>query len=282
MKVGFIGAGKVGFSLGKYFSVNDIKLSGYYSQNYNSAKHAAEFTNSKAYDKLENIVIESDMLFITTPDDEIKKIWQSIKNIQIKDKLIIHTSGSLSSNIFSDIKGKGAFGYSVHPMFPFSDKYNTYKQLNNAYFSIEGDEKYLETLKIFIEKLGNHVLIIAADKKSLYHLANVMVSNMVLSVISIGESYLAKCGVDKSIAVQALYPLIHANVVNIKNNGTTNSLTGPIERGDLGTLKHHIEVMPEEHWELYEGLSRQLLYLALEKNKEKDYEKIINFLGGSK
>lgn len=282
MKVGFIGAGKVGFSLGKYFSVNDIKLSGYYSQNYNSAKRAAEFTNSKAYDKLENIVIESDMLFITTPDDEIKKIWQSIKNIQIKDKLVIHTSGSLSSNIFSDIKGKGAFGYSVHPMFPFSDKYNTYKQLNNAYFSIEGDEKYLETLKIFIEKLGNHVLIIAADKKSLYHLANVMVSNMVLSAISIGESYLAKCGVDKSIAVQALYPLIYENVVNIKNNGTTNSLTGPIERGDLGTIKHHIEAMQEEHWELYKGLSLQLLYLALEKNKEKDYEKIINFLGGSK
>lgn len=280
MKVGFIGAGKVGFSLGKYFSVNDIKLSGYYSQNYNSAKHAAEFTNSKAYDKLENIVIESDMLFITTPDDEIKKIWQSIKKFQIKDKLVIHTSGSLSSNIFSDIKGKGAFGYSVHPMFPFSDKYNTYKQLNNAYFSIEGDEKYLETLKTFIEKLGNHVLIIDSDKKALYHLANVMVSNLVLSVISIGESYLVKCGVDKSIAVQALYPLIYANVVNIKNKGTTNSLTGPIERGDLGTIKHHIEAMPEEHCELYKGLSHQLLYLALEKNKEKDYEKIINFLGG--
>jgi len=282
LKIGFIGAGKVGFSLGKYFSINDIKLSGYYSQNYNSAKHAAEFTSSKAYDKLEDIVIESDALFITVPDDEIKKIWQSIKNIKIKDKLIIHTSGSLSSNIFSDIKIKGAFGYSVHPMFPFSDKYNTYKQLNNAYFSIEGDERYLKDLKIFIEKLGNTVFFIDEDKKALYHLANVMVSNMVLSIISIGENYLSKCGVDKNIAINALYPLIYINIVNVKNKGIINSLTGPIERADLETIKKHFDVIPKEHHELYKALSKELLYLAVEKNKEKDYEGIINFLGGSK
>lgn len=282
LKIGFVGAGKVGFSLGKYFSVNNVKLSGYYSKNYNSAERAAEFTNSKAYDILENIVIESDALFITTPDDEIKKIWQSIKNIKIKDKLIIHTSGSLSSNIFSDIKSKGAFGYSVHPMFPFSDKYNTYKQLNSAYFSIEGEKRYLYTLKSFIEKLGNTVFIIDADRKALYHLANVMVSNMVLSIIGIGENYLCECGVDKGMAIKALYPLICANIHNIKDNGILNSLTGPIERGDLETIKKHFEVMPKKHFELYKELSKELLYLAVEKNKEKDYEKIFNFLGGSK
>lgn len=202
--------GKVGFSLEKYFYVNNVKLNRCYSKSYNSAEHAAEFTNSKAYDKLQNIVIESDALFITTPDDEIKKIWQSIKNVKINDKLIIHTSGSLSSNIFSDIKNKGAFGYSIHPMFPFSDKYNTYRQLNSAYFSIEGDKEYLQTLKTFIEKLANTAFIIDADKKSLYHL----------------------------------------------------------------------EVIPKKHCELYKELSRQLLYLALEKNKEKDYGRVINFLGG--
>ncbi|WP_347560941.1 Rossmann-like and DUF2520 domain-containing protein [Clostridium sp. JN-1] len=274
LKIGFIGAGRVGFSLGKYFSTKGINVSGYYSKNYNSAKEASIFTSSTAYKTLKDIVLKSNILFITTPDDQIEKIWDDIKHFDLKDKLIIHTSGSLSSNVFSDIKNKGAFGYSIHPMFPFSDKYNSYKQLNNIYFSIEGDKKYANDLKLFLEDLGNNVFFIDSNKKSSYHLASVMVSNLVLALISIGENYLINCGVDEDIALKSLYPLIFENIKNIGDKGILDSITGPVLRGDVGTIKKHMTVLKKEDFEVYKTLSMQLLNLSVKKNAEKNYDNV--------
>lgn len=278
LKLGFIGAGRVGFSLGKYFSTKGINVTGYYSKTYKSAKEASTFTSSTAYRTLKEVVLKNNIIFITTPDDEIKKIWDDIKYFNLKDKLIIHTSGSLSSNIFSDIKSKGAFGYSIHPMFPFSDKYNSYKQLNNIYFSIEGDKKYAEKLKLFLEGLGNNVFFIDSNKKPSYHLANVIVSNLVLALISIGQNYLINCGVDKDIALKSLYPLIFENIKNIGNKGILDSITGPVIRCDIGTIKKHMDVLKKEDLEIYKLLSTQLLNLSAKKNIEKNYDYVRRIL----
>lgn len=282
MKFGFIGAGKVGFSLGKYFSINSITLSGYYSKNFLSALEASKFTSSKAYETIEELIKESDIIFITTPDDCIKHIWNEISSYNIKEKIICHTSGSLSSDIFTNLTSTGAYGYSIHPMFPFSDKYNTYKNLNNAYFSIDGDEKYQYTIKSIFQKLGNNVILIEKEKKPLYHLANVTVSNLVLALINIGCNYLIECGVDNKDALMSLLPLISNNVNNLKKVGVINSLTGPIERGDIGTIEKHLKAIPKKDIELYITLSMELIRISKEKNKGKDYDTLINYLGGIK
>lgn len=282
LKIGFIGAGKVGFSLGKYFSINNLNVAGYYSKNSSSAKEAAKFTNSKFYEYIDLLIMDSDIIFITTPDDVVFKLWQNIKTLNIKDKILCHTSGSLSSKIFSDINNSGAFAYSIHPMFPFSDKFTTYKHLENCYFSIEGDEKYLLKVKNLIDSLGNPVLIIDQDEKSLYHLANVTVSNLVLSLLNKGSEYLMQCGIDEKDALNSLMPLIEANLLNLKQKGFINALTGPVERNDLGTLEKHIDVIPIEDLGLYRSLSLNLLNLSKQKHPERDYKESEKFLGGIK
>lgn len=278
MNIGFIGAGKVGFSLGKYFSTKNKIVEGYYSRNYQSSIEAAKFTNSKAYRNLEELVMKSNIIFITTPDDYIADIWEEIKNFQIEGKIICHTSGSLSSKIFSGINKLGAFSYSVHPMFPFSDKYETYKKLNNIHFTIEGHDKHLSHMKQFLESLGNKTLSIDSDKKSLYHLGNVTVSNLVIALIDSGSKYLEKCGIDKHTALEAMYPLIKSNIENIGERGITSSLTGPIERGDKKTIEKHMEVIPSENKKLYKSLSLQLLEIAKIKNKNRNYSKLQEYL----
>lgn len=281
LKIGFIGAGKVGFSLGKYFSTNNLNVTGYYSKNSVSSKEAAKFTDSKFYENIDPLIMDSDIIFITTPDDVVLKVWQTIKNFNIRGKILCHTSGSLSSKIFSDINNSGAFAYSIHPMFPFSDKFTTYKHLKNCYFSIEGDEKYLLEMKNLIINLGNPVLIIDHDKKSLYHLANVTVSNLVLSLLTKGSEYLVQCGIDEKNALNSLMPLIENNILNLKEKGFINALTGPVERNDLGTLKKHIDAIPLKDLSLYKNLSLSLLKLSKQKHPEKDYKEIEKFLGGN-
>ncbi|MEG0306718.1 MAG: Rossmann-like and DUF2520 domain-containing protein [Clostridium sp.] len=279
MKFGFIGAGKVGFSLGKYFKENGILLSGYYSKNQNSSKEAANFTDTKQFLSLKELVKESDGIFITTPDGEIQGVWNEIKELSINNKLICHCSGLLSSEIFSDINKHGAYPYSIHPMFALSDKYNSYKNFKNAFITIEGHEKYIDELVTMIKNMGNQVKIIDKENKSLYHLASVMSSNLVLGLISNGVNCLKQCGFSEELAIDALYPLITNNIENIKASGTVKSLTGPLERGDLNTIKCHSSCLDDEDKNLYKALNKNLLKVAKEKNKSRDYSKIERFLG---
>ena len=109
------------------FPEHKIQVTGFYSKSEDSSLAASNFTSSKQYLNLRELVDENDTIFITTPDGQIQEVWQEIKNYQIKNKLICHCSGAISSDIFSNIQDYGAYGYSVHPMFSISDKYNSYK-----------------------------------------------------------------------------------------------------------------------------------------------------------
>lgn len=278
MVIGFIGCGKVGFSLGKYFSLKGITLSGYYSKFYKDAKEASEFTSSKAYENINDLVQDSSMIFITTPDDSIHEVLQRLSNFDLTNKIICHTSGSLTSSIFLDINNSDAFAYSVHPIFPFSDKYNAYKTLHNAHFSIEGPKNHIHELSDFIQSLGNKSFIVKKDDKALYHLASVTVSNLVLALINTGCSYLSQCGISEDAALQALLPLIQNNIDNIKTKGFISALTGPIERNDLCTVKHHIRAVPTGDVKIYKNLSLKLLALSEQKHRDKDYRKLKEYL----
>ncbi|MDU2123644.1 MAG: DUF2520 domain-containing protein [Clostridium celatum] len=279
IKFGFIGAGKVGFSLGKYLKENNIDISGYYSKLQHSSKEAAIFTNTRQYNNLEDLIKNSDTIFITTPDNQIADVWNEIKMLPIKEKLICHCSGSISSEVFSNINNHGAYGYSIHPMFAISDKYNSYKNLSQAFITIEGHEKHIEYLKSLFLYLGNDVAIINKENKVLYHAASVTVSNLVLGLINNGVKYLEVCGFTKEVAIKALYPLTEYNLINIKEKGVVNSLTGPIERGDLSTVTNHLNVIPEEDKELYRLLSKNILKIAKVKNLDRDYKNLEEYLG---
>lgn len=279
IKFGFIGAGKVGFSLGKYLKENSIDISGYYSKSQHSSKEAAIFTNTRQYNNLEDLIKNSDAIFITTPDNQIADVWNEVKKLPIKEKLICHCSGSISSEVFSNINNHGAYGYSIHPMFAISDKYNSYKDLSQAFITIEGNEKHIEYLKMLFSHLGNDVAIINKENKILYHVASVTVSNLVLGLINNGVNYLEECGFTKEMAIKALYPLIENNLRNIKERGAVKSLTGPIERGDLSTVINHLNVIREEDKELYRLLSKNILKIAKVKNKNRNYKNLEEYLG---
>ena len=278
MVIGFIGCGKVGFSLGKYFSKKGITLSGYYSKSYSDAIEASKFTNSKAYENINDLVKDSSIIFITTPDDSIHEVLQKLATLNLTNKIICHTSGSLTSSIFLDINNSDAFAYSVHPIFPFSDKYDSYKNLQNAHFSIEGPDNYIHELKDFINSLGNISFIVNKNDKALYHLASVTVSNLVLSLINTGCNYLSKCGINENDALEALLPLIQNNIDNIKSKGFISSITGPIERNDLITVKKHIGVIPTGDLQIYKNLSLKLLAISKKKHSDKDYGRLKEYL----
>ncbi len=278
IKIGFIGAGKVGFSLGKFFKEKDLDVSGYFSRNFSSSKEASVFTNTKHFERIKDLVMKSNIIFITVPDNEILNVYSSLKSYSLKDKIICHTSGCLSSHIFSDIDDLGAYSYSIHPMFPISQKKESYKYLKDAVFTIEGHSKYLDFMTNLFSSTGVKIIPIESKNKSLYHLASVTVSNLFLALLNRSCSYLKRCGFNETDALNTLYPLIKNNIENALNTGLTNALTGPIERGDINTIKKHITIMPKEHKVVYCELSKELISIAKTKNRDRNYSNLERYL----
>ena len=88
MKTGFIGAGKVGFSLGRLFAENGIPLTGYYSRQRESAEEAANFTGTHAYSDLCELVQDSDAIFLTVPDRTITSVYLELRSFSLSGKQI--------------------------------------------------------------------------------------------------------------------------------------------------------------------------------------------------
>ena len=122
MRIGFIGAGKVGVTLGAYFKENGRRVVGYASRLFSDAKEAAKITGTHAYSSISQLVADCDMIWISTQDGQIASVWNALRKSDIAGRIICHTSGSVSSDVFAGISERGVWGYSVHPMFAFADR----------------------------------------------------------------------------------------------------------------------------------------------------------------
>ena len=279
MKIGFIGAGKVGFSLGKHFGLHGAVIGGYYSKNPLSARKAADFTGSRQYDSLDQILSDNDVLFLTVPDGEIQSVWSSLKILPcLKNKIICHCSGALSSYIFSDAEELSVYGFSVHPIFAFYSKTESYKQLSNAIFTVEGSPQKIDEIVSLISGTGNGVRVISGQAKTKYHAAAVMASNQMTALAHSAVGLLCECGFSPQQALDALIPLMSGNLSNITEVGTVQALTGPIERNDLQTVQAHLECLENGQRALYQNLSQVLVEIAKQKHPDRNYDEIEGLL----
>ena len=300
--VGFIGAGKAGCSIGKYLTcgriditncyndVNrglgngnytgcDVTVTGYYSLIKEEARWAAAFTETEMFDTPNEVIAASDSIIISTPDGEIKKVWDGLDKELIKGRIICHLSGSLSSDVFSGIENYGGFPISIHPLFAFSDKESAYKQLNNVCFTLEGHPYAVSTWKEILHSYGNESVSISKESKPKYHAAASILSNHVIAVLDTGYHLLTECGFSEEQARKYTKTLVMTNVEHVIKDGSVSALTGPIERNDIGTVKKHMDVLDDNGKKLYRTCAEILLGIAKEKNPERDYEELKNIVG---
>ena len=236
MKTGFIGAGKVGCSLGKYLS-QKYEISGFFSRNSVSAEKASEIAGGNAFESPAQLAENSDIIFLTVPDGLIAETWEKYKEL-FCGKIICHCSGALSSEIFEDSQVYNVKTCSVHMFQAVSDKENSWKLLKNSVFTVEGNAR--QTLKNMLVSLGNEVQEIDADKKTLYHLSAVFSSNLVTGLLYSAEKMLEQCGFSEQTAEKAICSIALGNISNINKQGIVNSLTGCVERNDTETLVRHL------------------------------------------
>lgn len=254
--IGFIGAGKCGMSLAYYFRSKGIKISGFSSRRNNTE----DFT----FFSCEEIVSKSDVIFITVTDTLILQIWNEIRHMDLTDKIICHCSGSVSSEIFMGANPKMIC--SVHPMLAFNCRHTSLQAVSEAFFTIEGGKRAIDTVSEILSICGNRFKVIKSENKAKYHAASCFASNFVVSVCYEAEKLLEECGFEHEEACGALKALMKRNMDNIINYGCEKAITGPAARGDKITIERHMQTLSESEKQLYQCLT-DVIYKMTERNK---------------
>ena len=218
-------------------------------------------------------LMDSDILLISTPDDTLeavatrlaRKIRPARAHISKSQRLALHTSGAVSSEVLAPL---GALGFSVgslHPLVSVTDAANA-DCFRGAHFCVEGDRPAVRVARSLVKDLRGHSFTISADAKPLYHAAATVSSGHVTALFDLAIEMLEECGLTKRRAQQILSPLLASAAANLAAKSPTEALTGPFARGDVATVEKHLAAMKtrkmKEASRLYSALGLHAARLA--------------------
>lgn len=282
MNISIIGIGKLGGALALALHKKNCVIDYLVSRNPAKAAKIAEITNSKILSSDEVSKIDSDVILIATRDSEIENVSEQLAG-KLKNKpVVLHTSGSLSSEILNKLENTGCSTGSFHPLVSVSDSFLGQNRFQNAYFCVEGMEKAVETGNIIADKLGGKSFFIKTENKILYHASAVTACGHLVALFDTSLEMLEKCGLDKMQSKEILLPLVESTFENLKKQNTENALTGTFARADFEIYQKHLMALrgnvSENALEIYLQLGLRSLELAekiaVEQEKLKNIEKI--------
>ncbi|MEO0224469.1 MAG: DUF2520 domain-containing protein [candidate division WOR-3 bacterium] len=248
-RIGIIGYGNVGGSIALYFEKKRRKVFVLTSKLLKNKK----FINFFNYNQIQEFIDSVDIILICVRDDKIESIIEILKKFSIKNKIIYHTSGSLTSDILKTLKNN--YVGSFHPIQTFP-KPNP-KLLENIYFSFEG-EKY-KIAKSLANFFKSKIIKIKKENKLLYHVACIFASNFPNFLLTIADE-LIKISTNKNYKI--LIPLIQTSLKNAIVYGPKNALTGPAKRKDIKLIKNHLKFLKTfnpDIYKLYKIISEMIL-----------------------
>lgn len=272
MDVSIIGAGRLGTSLACALLKKGFRIKALSCKTNSSARESRQIIGEgKA--SIDNIQTarNAELIIICLPDEEIAKVARELaaSDIDWSKKFVFHCSGLLSSKILDPLKAKGALTASLHPIQSFSQKRTAPGHFKNIYFGLEGGGKALALAKKIVGLAGGHPLILQAKDKPFYHAACSTASNFLVVLLDMAASLLKQTGLEEEQALQILIPLVQGTLDNVKKFNIGTSLTGPVMRGDLKSIKKHLEAMRTfpGYYEIYRRMAAQALEIAKRKKR---------------
>lgn len=271
-----IGAGRVGGAVGYLLKEAGVTISAVAARTMQSAEQAALFIGAgEPLLDTARAAAGADLVFITTPDRSIKEVCDALASVRAfrPGALVIHMSGAHSLELLDGARKAGARRAVLHPLQSLASREQGIKTLPDSYFRIEADEDALDEARDIVSSLGGIELAMPrwkSDKESvaLYHAGAVAVSNYFVALVDYGLKFYEALGADKKEALQAVLPLIQGTLHNIETLGIPDALTGPVMRGDVQTVRDHLDAMAKRTPELaalYKALAKQTVSVARNK-----------------
>jgi len=248
MRIGFIGAGKVATAFGRYLHNRGMDIGGYFDRHEEKVAHAASATQSRACATGAEVAACSEMVFITTRDDQIQPVAEGLCRRKAfgVHHLVGHMSGAHPSVILSRAEDLGAAVFSLHPLQAFAQEDKAVADLTSTWFSLDGTDPRIDQVADMLDRIGNPHFRISPENKRLYHLSACIISNYLVTLLQVGMTALEKSGITPKEGLTAMLPLIQGTIANVVQMGPAKALTGPIARGDATTIRNHLAALDEQ------------------------------------
>ena len=185
---------------------------------------------------LENLE-PGDVILVTVRDDAISHVASRLRAL-FPGTLLVHTSGLHPSRVL----GEGP-RLSMHPLQSFASVEEALENLPRSFFSLEGDPYGLEWGKRVVEDLGGRWMVLEASQKSLYHLAACIASNYLVTLLHQALKAMERAGLEGKEVLPGLLALMRGTLKNVERLGVPGALTGPMVRGDVGTIESHLKAL---------------------------------------
>jgi predicted short-subunit dehydrogenase-like oxidoreductase (DUF2520 family) len=196
----------------------------------------------------------ADLVIVATPDRAIDAVATELAATVREDALVIHLSGARGLEALAALPGRvGA----LHPLQTIPTVEAGLDRLAGSWCAVAGDAQ----VRALAEALELHPFELADAERARYHAAACIASNHLVALL---EQVRAVA----PVPVEAFFPLVRATVENVAELGPAAALTGPVARGDVATVRAHLEALPIEEQDLYRALARAAQRLAGQESTE--------------
>lgn len=269
LKLGFIGAGTVGTALAARLVGRGYHVVAVSSRSRTSAQKLAQAASGcQVSDSNQAVADNAELIFITTPDDAIASVAAEVK--WRPGQSVVHCSGADSVDILQLAREAGAKVGAFHPLQTFASSRQAMENIPGSTFALEAEEPLLGTLKDMAAALEGQWVELKSSDKVLYHAAAVLACNYMVTLTKLATDLWQTFGVPPPKATKALVPLLRGTLHNIETIGIPQCLTGPIARGDVGTINKHLDALKSTAPHLvstYRELGCQTIPIAVAKGK---------------
>ena len=245
-RVGFVGAGAVGSALALALAAQGVRVACVASLHGDSASAlTAAIPGAQAVATPAAVVAGSDLVMLAVPDDAIAALAGSLP--WRAGQAGVHLSGAKPAAVLAPAAALGARIAALHPLMTFprlpldTPVATLLARLAGCVWALDCDDAALAAaLELLVAALGGRTIRIGEAQRVPYHISGVLASNYVAALLGAAAKIWEDLGVAPEDGLRALLPLLRATVENLERVGLPQALTGPLARGDSGTIAAHL------------------------------------------
>ena len=244
LRVGVIGAGRVGAVLGAALAAAGHDVVAASGLSAASAERAARLLPGVPLVPADEVVAASDLVVLAVPDDTLAGLVAGLAGTSVwrAGQLTFHTSGAHGLAVLAPAEQAGVLPLALHPAMTFSGVPEDADRLIGAPFGVTSRDAHRAVAETLVLEMGGEPFFVAEGDRRLYHAALVTGANHLVTLVAEAADLLRTAGVGDPARVLA--PLLTAALDNGLRRGD-RGLTGPVSRGDAGTVRDHLETLTE-------------------------------------
>ena len=254
LRFALIGAGRVGTAVTEFLRRSGHEITGVSSRRAESAERAATRLETRTFDHKSELPA-ADVLLLGVPGEAIGQVVSLLIPSLVPGVVVVHFAGALGIDPLAEAGVAGAGVAALHPVQTFPDVERGIERLPGSAWGVTASPEIEPwATGLIAADLEGLPVIVPEEARPVWHAASVSTSNGIASLLAAGEAMLAAIGIDAPHRV--LGPLAAGTVANAGERGAAESLTGPVVRGEQGTIASHLDALTDTSPHLAEDYAR--------------------------